>query len=458
MNRITALGVTTLLLSLVAAARAGNAIEVKLDAAKLAVARSKRAPDGDACTSSATASQGASDQVTVKLSAKLPFALSVSALGKTYSMAAGATELALDPGAYAGETLRVVAGGTGLCDRVMVAASSPAAPAPTPSASRTPVTVDRAATGFVALDQRARDFLRANQLTEHVVARGGATGRTFRIYHLPSGTPAFPLPRHVNEKDDVELWLVLPEGASASVEVSSCDDVPALRVAGSYKSSAAARDKIAQQSAENEPTAPAFRLEPYAKRLTCAGTLTYKVEVQNGDEQASTATSIAFDPVYRFEWGVGYMFDFGRQSKYTLADRPTDDGGSEKFLVRSNDTTGARPIIALGVNVCGTNPKELTWCDRLVNPTLILDPQRLTAGFGLGLTVRPFHGIGLLAGVTVFQRTVLADGLSVKPGDTWTLPGDPPTKEVFDKDSVGFLLAAVVSTDVFAALSRSGDE
>jgi hypothetical protein len=147
------------------------------------------------------------------------------------------------------------------------------------------------------------------------------------------------------------------------------------------------------------------------------------------------------------------MFDFGRPRKLSLGDRPSVDGmATEKFVIDSDDYAGVAPVITLGVNLCGTNPAEMTWCDRLANPTLLVDPSRLTEGFGVGLTLRPFHGVGILAGMTVYESTVLADGTYVSAGDTWTIPGELPTKKVFNKDSLGFVLGVVISTDVFAAL------
>jgi hypothetical protein len=318
-----------------------------------------------------------------------------------------------------------------------------AAPATAPAAER-----EEAA--LATLEQAARAFLAQQGITAHQLVRRSSFGRVFRIYHLPTGAPAFPLPAHINEKDEVELWTVIPEGAAVAVDVTACDKVPAVRVAGTYKLTKEAVGTL--QSGE----APAFRLESYGRRLRCAGALTYKLEVKHGGLTAQTGTSIPFDQVYRFEWGVGFMFDFGRPHKLSLGDRPTAAGtGSEKFVVDHDDYTGVRPVISLGVNLCGTNPEELTWCDRLFTPTLLIDPTKLTSGFGVGVTVRPFHGFGLLAGMTVFKSTVLDDAARVGPGDTWTPAGELPTREVFNEDSLGFVLAAIVSTDVLAALRKS---
>ena len=434
-----------------AVAQAGTDFTVQLDAAKLKASHQSKKADEAACVMTSRDNAGTLDSLQVKLRDKLDFDLSLSVgAGTVVDLKQGSLEVSLPPAAYADEQLVVTSRGSARCAMMLPAAKKD------PKGSGSLVTVTLADSSFAKLDLAAREYLAGLRISDHELVRESDFGRTFQIYHLPSGVPAFPLPRHVNEKDDLELWMVLPKGAVAKVEVSSCDDVPALRVAGTYKIAAEAVGKLQSgESAELEQAPLSFRLEPYAKRLNCAGTLTYKIDVGYQGEQGTGSTSIAFERVVRFEWGIGYMFDFGRGRKYSLADRPTADGRSEKFLVASRDTTGAQPVIALGVNVCGTNPKALTWCDRLINPTLLVDPSRLTSGFGIGMVLRPFHGIGLLGGMTVFETTVLADGLMVKPGDPWTLAGAPTTKTVFNRDSLGFVLAVIVSTDVFAALSRS---
>jgi hypothetical protein len=292
------------------------------------------------------------------------------------------------------------------------------------------------------LNQKAMAYLASEKITNHGVG-GGVLGRHYRLYHLPDGTPAFPLPMHVNEKDQVEIWAVMPIGTKATVDVVACDKAPGFRIRGSYKDAAGAAGKL--QGLE-EVT---FALQAYPSQLQCAGTLTYKIDTSG----QSTTTSISIDPVYRFEWGVGYGFDFGKPQKLSLGDRaPASGTGTEKFVVASNDFTGAKPIITLGVDVCGTNPADMNWCDRLLMPSIWVDPTRLSQGFGVGLVFRPIFGVGILAGLSIFQSTALSDGLTAKPGDTWTAAGDLPTKKVFNGDSLGFMLAATLDTEIFAAL------
>lgn len=423
-----------------------------------AVAITSKAGVADSCALTATAVADAKQDnltITVDAKQKADINITVESVGSVTVLKAGATEVKLAAAAHANtKLLALTASGKKVCELLLAPPPSTTPTTPTtPSPPTTPpVEVDK--TALAQLEQEARSFLDSKNITGHQIVKQSNFGRTFRIYHLPTGAPAFPLPRHVNEKDDLEIWTVIPSDATVTVEVSACDKVPVIRVAGTYKAAAEYAGKL--QSGEKEKIT--FKLDGYAKRLNCAGTLTYKIDVAHKGLAASTTTSIAFDPVYRFEWGVGFMFDFARPHKLSLGDRATEDGmgnlASEKFVSEAEDYTGFKPVIALGINVCGTNPAEMTWCDRLINPTIVLDPTRLTSGFGLGLTIRPFHGFGVMAGMTVFKSTVLADGAETKAGETWSIAGDLPTKEVFNEDSLGFMLSAVISTDVFAELKK----
>jgi hypothetical protein len=430
----------------VATAAAGTSFTVTVDPSKAGTA--------EACTSKPATTTDKLDALTVTVVAKQKSDLQLTVDASVVVLKADTTEVKFPAAAFLNKSLLVMSSGKKICDRLLEpAVATPGTPGAPGTPSTPPVEVDKSA--LAVLDQAARTFLEGKNLADHQVTRQSNFGRTFRIYHLPTGAPAFPLPRHVNEKDDLEIWTVVPSDATVSIEVSACDKVPAVRVGGTYK----AAKEYAASLQSGEKAQLTFKLDGYSKRLNCAGTLTYKVDVAHQGMAASTTTSVAFDPVYRFEWGVGFMFDFARPRKLSLGDRPTDDGmgtiGSEKFVIESDDYTGFKPVITLGINVCGTNPEQMTWCDRLLNPTLLVDPTRLTSGFGLGLTFRPFHGFGVLAGMTVFKTTTFADGAMVVVGDPWSIAGDLPTKEVFNKDSLGFVLSAVVSTDVFAALKKS---
>jgi hypothetical protein len=68
------------------------------------------------------------------------------------------------------------------------------------------------------MNERALAFLAHKQVTHHA-STGGVQGKVHRLYHLPDGGPAFPLPAHVSEEDQIELAIVLPSGTAATVDI-----------------------------------------------------------------------------------------------------------------------------------------------------------------------------------------------------------------------------------------------
>jgi hypothetical protein len=284
---------------------------------------------------------------------------------------------------------------------------------------------------------------------------GDAFGHSITLYHLPDGSLPFGIPAHVSEEDEILLQVVLPEPSwTVEVEVITCDDVPHGRVDGSAK--AATAPAGTPQAGERTTQQPGAVLRSVGSPLHCSGVLSYRLDITRPSGQKTSKTQkISIDPIYRFSWGLGFMFDFGRPRALGLADRPDTTGmGTEKFVSDTNDRRGLAPVITLTYDFCGTNPADMDWCDRLFNPTILLDPTRLDEGFGIGLTLRPSYEVALFAGVTLFQSEVLTDGTRVMPNDTWTTSGDLPTHKVFNRDSFGFVVALTVPTDVFAALAE----
>ncbi|HMG55607.1 MAG TPA: hypothetical protein VK601_19045 [Kofleriaceae bacterium] len=268
-------------------------------------------------------------------------------------------------------------------------------------------------------------------------------GGTYTIYHLPDGSAAFPIPQHISEKDTIELAIVLPVGATAKIDILACDEVPTVRVDGSLKAATAAAGQI--QSGETE-----FVLKSYPVKLSCAGTLSYRIQTSGGGAAGNTTSSIPIDPVYRFHWGAGAMFDFGMPHVVGLKDRPAASGmGTEKFVTDSADRGGLKPLVTLSASVCKTNPKNFNACDVFV-PTVWLDPRRPTSGFGWGVGIRPGNYVTFLVGMTVFETQSVERGVVAPVGSTWTAPGDLPTHSDYTKQSIGFALGLSLDTGVFA--------
>lgn len=60
---------------------------------------------------------------------------------------------------------------------------------------------------------------------------------------------------------------------------------------------------------------------------------------------------------------------------------------------RFRDLGGLSPIITVGAHPRGANPKRWRACD-MFSPTVVVDPTRLTKGFGLGMnfSFKPWFG------------------------------------------------------------------
>jgi len=282
------------------------------------------------------------------------------------------------------------------------------------------------------------------KVTGHRTPADHYFGGSYTLYHLPDGSAAFPIPQHISEKDSIELAIILPVGATAKIDILACDEVPIVRVDGSLKAATEAAGRL------HGIDATKFVLKAYPVKLSCAGTLSYRIQTSGGDAAGNTATSIVIDPVYRFNWGAGAMFDFGTPHVVGLKDRPAESGtGNEKFVTDVADRSGLKPIVTLSASICKTNPKSFNACDVFV-PTVWLDPTRPTSGFGWGVGIRPGNYVTFIVGMTVFETQSVERGVVAPVGSTWTAAGDLPTHSDYTKRSIGFALGLSLDTGVFA--------
>lgn len=293
----------------------------------------------------------------------------------------------------------------------------------------------------------ARKYLVAQSIIDH-----GRSGDHVTLYHLPDGRPAFPLPTHLAESADIALAAVIPDGAQASFQVTSCDARPGYRIAGSFSGASEVLGRL--QSAERPQRT--YHIAQHDSLLRCAGTLSYEVQIDfdEGAPEVKQSLSIVLDPVYRFSWGVALGFDFGSPTQLSLGDRNDGSGGSEKFISELDDMTGLQPFVSLTVFLFEANPRDWHLTNVFFNPFVALDPLRLTEGFVVGLNIKPFFEVGVLLGLSVFQVEQLKDGVSSEPGDTWTAAGDLPTDKVFSKDSLGLLVGVELPVEVLTALVK----
>jgi hypothetical protein len=294
------------------------------------------------------------------------------------------------------------------------------------------------------LSERALQFLRDHGITDHAKV-GGPTGRTYRLYHLPDGTPAFPMPNGISEEDRIEPWVVAPAGQTATAEVTVCKDVPAVRISGTRP----AIDPKVNSLKSGERTTPApLTLRRISAPFQCAEDLSYKVHTDLGERDISFKIA----PVYRFSWGLSYGFDFSRPTRLRAVERPVDDmGTTERVIIKDNDRSAFRPMATLTLNACNANLKDWDLCDA-IGLTAMADLGRLTEGGGIGLKLQPYPGLGLLVGMTFFQVDTIAAGHDMKVGDV--LPGsrELPIDKQFTGQSLGFFLGVGGDTDTVKAL------
>jgi hypothetical protein len=304
---------------------------------------------------------------------------------------------------------------------------------------------------FATLDDDALVYLQSTlKLTDHGSDGSPALGRKIVLYHLPGGAPAFPIPSHLTEKDEIAIKVAAPKDALVKIEVSSCDAVPGIRVLGAY-ADASRIGAVALRAAAAPP--PTWVVRGSDRTLSCANSLVYKITVTADGKVASTTTTIPIDPIYRVSWGAAVIFDFGRPRQIALKDRPTADGTStEKYVSQTDDYSGFRPVVLLALHLCGLNPRKWNWCD-LVAPFVGADLSRLSSGFLTGIEIMPFSGIGVVGGVSLFKSDVLDPAARVKVNDTFSATGTIPKSSAFNGDGVGAFIGVAVTSDVFSQLS-----
>jgi hypothetical protein len=56
--------------------------------------------------------------------------------------------------------------------------------------------------------------------------------------------------------------------------------------------------------------------------------------------------------------------------------------------------------------------------------------------------------VGILVGLSLCKSTEFGDGVAANPGDTWSTAGALPTKEVFNRQSLGLMLAVALDVEI----------
>jgi hypothetical protein len=290
-------------------------------------------------------------------------------------------------------------------------------------------------------------------ITNHTRA-GHAWGRTFAIYILPSGTPAFPIPNNISEKDHVLLVAIVPRESRPQFAVDSC---------GSNSNALASTGQIGPitrgrraHTTEQDSTAK-FSYVAYPNYVECERLFRYHMALRREDgtvvESAQTPTRVMVHQVYRFTVGISRIFDFGRPVRYSLEDQVSDSGGqSLKVVRRTRDVIGERNMLTVGWHPFGSDPKAWTLWD-IVTPTVLVDLPRVDKHFGVGLNLTPLADFGILVGASVNQDERLT--VNRRDGEVWDSTGDLPKKSIYTRRGIGFFLGIGVSTDFLTQLFPS---
>lgn len=296
--------------------------------------------------------------------------------------------------------------------------------------------------GNALLNASALKFLGDREIRDHERS-GDRRGHTFKVYHLPDGSPAFPLPGNIAEEDRVEVWIASVASTNVSLEITACKDVPAVRISGTRPGSKA------EPVESGELPTWEFELRRISAPSKCAEQLSYKIVTQHGSKEIT----IKVAPVHRFAWGLAYGFDFGRPTQLKLVERPIEGGAGETERVIARDTrrSGFRPMVTLTLNACNANLEDWDLCDGF-GLTAMADPSRLTQGGGLGLKIQPYPGLGVLLGLTFFKVDTFSAGHDLSVGDVFPGTGDLPIDEEFTWKSFGFFIGVGGDTDTVKKL------
>jgi hypothetical protein len=289
-------------------------------------------------------------------------------------------------------------------------------------------------------DLDALGWLNTTDGTAAVKAAVSPRRRTTIVLHLPSGVPASmpdaPYPTALSEDTRVQVFIVLKEPHGAAVlSVIECPKHDPFKILGDLEKS------IPKAALAGEPPSKSFLLLPVGPELACgAGRLRYQVAMAS-DVTTAPEASIRLRPVYRLAATAFLGFDLGHRYSFAV--------NADKKIIRTRDTAGSDFMVGFNWFPGGYDPEV----DKFgVSPFLVFDPASAKDNFAIGLAFRPSAGLSIGLAASLHKTTVL-DGLSV--GDSFSGDGDIPTRQVWNKDSLGFTFGVVMDTGVFAKIGKA---
>lgn len=306
-----------------------------------------------------------------------------------------------------------------------------------PAETRTP----GSKAGVDQRDGQAWAWLTSDGLEElRSVEKASRTSGATALIHFPSGNVAsatladrdgksivdLPFPHSLPEGSRIQAYIVMPmdePGFRAELVVTDCPARERVRILG---------DEAGTLQAKSLGAKP-FKLIPIGPELRCgAPRMSYRIgQVSETTPEISIVLRPRYHLAATFLWG----FDMLKEPSYFV--------GSDKKIAGREETVG--PSFRVGFTWF---PGGMDLEDEGLKayPFLAFDPKAAQDSFVVGLAISKLRGISLAVGATVRKVTVL-DGKSV--GDTVTGDGAVPTRKVWSKDGVGFLVGISLDTTAF---------
>lgn len=289
-----------------------------------------------------------------------------------------------------------------------------------------------------------------------------------RIYLLPDGKAAAPLPVDLAEADRIEVWVLMPTPdflvrngidlawRDYTVSFTACPGRDRNRVRGGLTTVNTFLGSV--QAAREVPVVTPADLAPYrATPVRCgAGDVTFTTETVFGKANHTLKLS----KVYRLTVGLQYTFDMTRTG--ALEVRLDADGAAT--IARNEDMLGLALAPVFIYHPFGYNPDRGSILGTVLGPTLGLDMGGITDSFYFGDTLCFARGVclGLGAHVRKVQQMDPSTGLTV--GDAWT--GETPTLTTVDawtwdgdpvgNGGIGFYVGLTIDSATLGSILNGG--
>ena len=240
-------------------------------------------------------------------------------------------------------------------------------------------------------------------------ARPGSNGKAkAKLYFYPDGRPITPLPMDLAERDDIELWLLLPRPVLWEGTPNATDTDPQYRAFSIEFTACPSRDLARVRtdwgvySSESQTSAPEVKLtvddiEPtFVSEVPCgAGQTSFSIETAYGEN----THTLQLQAVYWASIGVQFTFDTTLSGDITLV---TDTDGSQT-IQRSSDQLGLAVVPVFVWHPFGLNAYRPSLLGALVGPTEGIDMSDTNGSFFVGDTL---CGYGLCVAVGTHVRRV----------------------------------------------------